>query len=42
MTSELSEAHVRSGKVMTVRGPIASADLGITLMHEHILNDCRC
>lgn len=42
MASELSEAHVRSGKVMTVTGPIAAADLGTTLMHEHILNDCRC
>jgi len=40
--SELSETHVGSGKVMTVRGPIAAADLGLTLMHEHILNDCRC
>jgi len=40
--SEKSEAHVGSGKVMTVRGPIAVADLGATLMHEHILNDCRC
>lgn len=40
--SELSEAHVRSGKVMTVLGPIAVADLGVTLMHEHILNDCTC
>jgi phosphotriesterase-related protein len=39
---ELSETHVGSGKVMTVRGPIAAADLGVTLMHEHILNDCRC
>lgn len=38
----LSEAHVRSGKVMTVLGPIPSAELGQTLMHEHILNDCRC
>lgn len=38
----LSETHVRSGKVMTVLGPIPSADLGPTLMHEHILNDCRC
>lgn len=38
----LSAAHVRSGKVMTVLGPIPSADLGPTLMHEHILNDCRC
>jgi phosphotriesterase-related protein len=40
--SELSEAHVRSGKVMTVTGPIDSAEMGITLPHEHILNDCRC
>ncbi|WP_440412908.1 phosphotriesterase family protein [Neorhizobium petrolearium] len=39
---ERSEAHIRSGKVMTVRGPISVSDLGITLMHEHILNDCRC
>lgn len=38
----LSEAHVRSGKVMTVTGPIAAADLGMTLMHEHVLNDCQC
>ena len=38
----LSEAHTRSGQVMTVLGPIAPADLGPTLMHEHILNDCRC
>lgn len=40
--SELSEAHVRSGKVMTVAGTIPASALGITLMHEHILNDCRC
>lgn len=40
--SELSEANIRSGKVMTVRGPIQAVDLGMTLMHEHILNDCRC
>ncbi|WP_411828529.1 phosphotriesterase family protein [Neorhizobium petrolearium] len=39
---ERSEAHIRSGKVMTVRGPVSVSDLGITLMHEHILNDCRC
>lgn len=38
----LSPAHVRSGKVMTVTGPVAAADLGMTLMHEHILNDCLC
>ena len=42
MTSELSPCHIGSGKAMTVRGAIAAADLGLTLMHEHILNDCRC
>lgn len=42
MSGDLSEAHIRSGKVMTVNGPIAAEALGITLMHEHILNDCRC
>ena len=40
--SEISQAHVRSGQVMTVLGPVAATDLGPTLMHEHILNDCRC
>lgn len=40
--TELSEAHVRSGLVMTVNGPIPSADLGVTLMHEHLQNDCSC
>ncbi len=40
--SELSQAHVGSGLVMTVLGPIPVADLGMTLMHEHILNDCSC
>jgi phosphotriesterase-related protein len=40
--SELSQAHIRSGMVMTVAGPIPVSDLGLTLMHEHILNDCRC
>lgn len=42
MSKELSEGHVRSGKVMTVNGAIGADQLGITLMHEHILNDCRC
>lgn len=41
-TLELSEGHVRSGRVMTVNGPIPVESLGVTLMHEHILNDCRC
>ncbi|WP_334174153.1 phosphotriesterase-related protein [Pseudoxanthobacter sp.] len=38
----LSPAHVRSGLVMTVNGPVPAAGLGLTLMHEHILNDCTC
>lgn len=28
--------------VMTVLGPIPLDQLGVTLMHEHILNDCSC
>lgn len=40
--SELSPCHVGSGRVMTVHGPIPVAEMGITLPHEHILNDCRC
>jgi phosphotriesterase-related protein len=27
---------------MTVRGPIPAGHLGVTLTHEHVLNDCRC
>jgi phosphotriesterase-related protein len=27
---------------MSVLGPVPAKALGITLMHEHILNDCRC
>jgi phosphotriesterase-related protein len=42
MSTELAPAHVRSGQVMTVLGPIRKTDLGVTLMHEHLLNDCRC
>jgi phosphotriesterase-related protein len=42
MSSELSPAHVRSGQVMTVLGPVPADALGPTLMHEHLLNDCRC
>lgn len=40
--SDLSPCHVGSGQVMTVTGPIPSAQLGHTLMHEHLQNDCRC
>ncbi|MFZ5710524.1 MAG: phosphotriesterase family protein [Pseudomonadota bacterium] len=40
--TERAETHIRSGKVMTVAGPIPIAGMGITLPHEHILNDCRC
>jgi phosphotriesterase-related protein len=39
---ELAEAHTGSGKVMTVLGAIPAASMGVTLPHEHILNDCRC
>ena len=39
--TELSEAHVRSGMVMTVRGAMPLDALGITLMHEHLLLDAR-
>jgi phosphotriesterase-related protein len=27
---------------MTVDGPVPSASLGVTLMHEHLQNDCSC
>ena len=40
--SELSKAHTGSGLVMTVDGAVPAADLGVTLMHEHLVNDCRC
>jgi phosphotriesterase-related protein len=40
--SELSPCHVGTGQVMTVDGPIAAADMGVTLMHEHLQNDCTC
>jgi phosphotriesterase-related protein len=40
--TELSPAHVASGQVMTVKGLVPASSLGITLPHEHILNDCRC
>lgn len=39
---ELSAAHTGSGQVMTVNGPIAASQLGVTLMHEHLQNDCSC
>ena len=32
----------RTGKVQTVRGLIEPADMGVTLMHEHLLLDFRC
>ncbi len=40
--SELSQAHVGSGLAMTVLGPVPVSELGMALMHEHILNDCSC
>lgn len=41
MTVERSEAATDTDRVMTVQGPIGIDELGITLMHEHILNDVR-
>lgn len=40
--NELSPCHVGSGMVMTVNGPISATQLGHTLMHEHLQNDCSC
>jgi phosphotriesterase-related protein len=40
--TELSPAHVGSGLVMTVNGAIPTRELGITLMHEHLINDVKC
>lgn len=34
-----AQIGVDSGRVMTVRGPILVSDMGVTLMHEHILVD---
>lgn len=31
-----------SDTVATVTGPVSRTALGVTLMHEHILNDCTC
>lgn len=36
MTAQFSDT------VMTVLGPVPLEELGVTLMHEHILNDCSC
>jgi phosphotriesterase-related protein len=30
------------GQAVTVLGPVSTAALGMTLMHEHVLNNCRC
>ncbi len=29
-------------QAITVLGPVPATELGVTLMHEHVLNDCRC
>lgn len=39
-SAALSTATVTAeGKIMTVRGPITTASLGVTLIHEHVLVD---
>ena len=40
--TERAQTHIRSGMVMTVRGAMPADRIGVTLPHEHILNDCRC
>jgi phosphotriesterase-related protein len=40
--TELSPAHIGSGLAMTVKGPVPAGELGITLMHEHLVNDVKC
>ncbi|WP_153770199.1 phosphotriesterase [Labrenzia sp. CE80] len=40
--NERSEANTGSGKVMTVNGLVDASVMGVTLMHEHVLNDCTC
>jgi phosphotriesterase-related protein len=42
MSGDVAPCPIGSGRVMTVRGAISAAALGVTLHHEHILNDCRC
>ncbi len=39
MSEEVPSVGVGSGKVMTVLGQIDVADMGVTLMHEHLLLD---
>ncbi|MBM3944314.1 MAG: hypothetical protein FJ317_02350, partial [SAR202 cluster bacterium] len=34
--------HALAGKVQTVLGPVNPSDLGITMMHEHLLLDLTC
>lgn len=40
--TERAQTHIRSGMVMTVLGAMSADRIGVTLPHEHILNDCRC
>ena len=37
--AERASIGVRSGTVMTVTGPVPVDEMGVTLMHEHILLD---
>ncbi|SON55325.1 Aryldialkylphosphatase (Phosphotriesterase-related protein) [Hartmannibacter diazotrophicus] len=39
MASERHTIGVSSGQVMTVRGPIPVSQMGVTLMHEHLMLD---
>lgn len=39
VSQALADAPAVPGTVATVRGPVAAADLGMTLVHEHVLVD---
>ncbi len=41
MSKQRSDAAVDSGLVMTVLGPVPVDEIGVTLMHEHLLVDAR-
>lgn len=41
MSKQRSDAAIDTGLVMTVLGPIDHDELGVTLMHEHLLVDAR-
>ena len=41
MSKQRSDAAIDTGLVMTVLGPVPVDEMGVTLMHEHLLVDAR-